>query len=449
MLERRRARFVETRKLADGTTAFYFCIPNYYRKLGCKIPNEPLGTSYEAACGEDGKGGRAAMLSALFDEWNDQRTGEPIEQEKIARYGTIDWLFRQYKTEKAYTEKVSPRSRPDYERIMQMICDTVGKSGRRIGDRQIGEVTPRAADKIYEKIINGPSGLRLRQGEKVVGLCRKVWRIMRRLHPELFDKKHPNPWDDFTLKSRTKSKKHAVTREEVYKFAWGCIAEGPPEPAAVAVICFEWLQRPENVVAGLLTWPDYRSKKWPHAVRIEHHKNKALVWHPLEETIDGEIVKFYAEAEDILIHLPKLGIPMIMRKIAKGEGKGTAKLWSYPGMEKIVQTLRKKIEGVSELFTLDACRHGGMTELEEAELTEGQGRALSGHRTAQAYRGYAKETMQRALAATRKRHAHLLAQRQLEEQSGTEFPNGGRNPFPNGPEKPRGNKAVSVNNSVS
>jgi hypothetical protein len=80
---------------------------------------------------------------------------------------------------------------------------------------------------------------------------------------------------------------------------------------------------------------------------------------------------------------------------------------------------------------------------------ETEGRALSGHRTAQAYRGYAKETMQRALAATRKRHAHLLAHRQLEEQSGTEFPNGGRNPFPNGPEKPRGSKAVSVNNSRS
>jgi hypothetical protein len=71
-----------------------------------------------------------------------------------------------------------------------------------------------------------------------------------------------------------------------------------------------------------------------------------LVWRPLGETIDGETVKFYAEAEDILIDLPKLGIPMIMRQIAKGEG--TAKLWSYPGMEKIVQTLRKKIEGVSE-----------------------------------------------------------------------------------------------------
>ena len=72
-LHRPRARFVETRKLADGTTAFYFCIPKYYRKLGCEIANEPLGTSYEAACGEDGKGGREATLNALFDEWNHQR----------------------------------------------------------------------------------------------------------------------------------------------------------------------------------------------------------------------------------------------------------------------------------------------------------------------------------------------------------------------------------------
>jgi integrase len=239
---------------------------------------------------------------------------------------------------------------------------------------------------------------------------------MRRLHPDLFDRKHPNPWDDFTLKSRTKTKKHAVTRDEVYRFAWGCIKHGRPEPAAVAVICFEWLQRPENVVAGFLTWPDYRSKSWPHAVRIEHHKNKTLVWHPLEDKVDGEILKFYAEAEDVLGHLRKLGVPMIMRRIERGEHKGEAKVWSYPGMEKVVQQMRKKIDGVSELFTLDACRHGGMTELEEAELTDGQGRALSGHKTAQAYRGYAKETMQRALAATRKRHAHLLAQKQFEQQ---------------------------------
>lgn len=114
-----------------------------------------------------------------------------------------------------------------------------------------------------------------------------------------------------------------------------------------------------------MLWPVFdlaglsQQAKWPHAVRIEHHKNEALVWHPLEETVAGEIVKFYAEVEDVLSHLPKLGIPMIMRRIEKGEHKGDAKLWFYPGMEKAVRQLRKKIDGVSPLFTLDACRHGG------------------------------------------------------------------------------------------
>lgn len=44
-----------------------------------------------------------------------------------------------------------------------------------------------------------------------------------------------------------------------------------------------------------------------------------------------------------------------------------------------------------------------MTELEEKGLTEGQGRVLSKHKTASAYRGYAKETEKRVLEATKKR----------------------------------------------
>jgi hypothetical protein len=39
-----------------------------------------------------------------------------------------------------------------------------------------------------------------------------------------------------------------------------------------------------------------------------------------------------------------------------------------------------------------------MTELEEAESTDRQGRALSGHRTQRAYEGYAKRTLERCVA---------------------------------------------------
>jgi hypothetical protein len=71
---------------------------------------------------------------------------------------------------------------------------------------------------------------------------------------------------------------------------------------------------------------------------------------------------------------------MILRKIRTQKGVAF-KPYAYSGFQKIIQQLRKEI-GLPLHFTLDACRHGGMTELEEAELTEGQGRALSGHKTA-------------------------------------------------------------------
>lgn len=119
---------------------------------------------------------------------------------------------------------------------------------------------------------------------------------------------------------------------------------------------------------------------------------------------------FYAEAEEVLSHLPRRGVPMILRNIPKrrDETKDQSKLFALSSVQHIVQRMRKKLKLPAE-FTLDACRHGGMTELEEAELTDGQGRALSGHATQQSYEGYAKRNMTRALSATRKRHAHKLA----------------------------------------
>jgi hypothetical protein len=105
-----------------------------------------------------------------------------------------------------------------------------------------------------------------------------------------------------TKDGRTKATKPAVTREQVYVFAIGAIAEGYPKAVAAAVICFEWLQRPENVLAGLIRWTDYRGREAPTTIRITHHKTNAVVRHPLEETIVGENsqlerVKFYTDAE--------------------------------------------------------------------------------------------------------------------------------------------------------
>jgi hypothetical protein len=125
---------------------------------------------------------------------------------------------------------------------------------------------------------------------------------------------------------------------------------------------------------------------------------------------DGSVIKFYADAEEILTALPRRGVPMILRQVSED----VAKPFAIVTMEHKVQRMRVKL-GLPAYFTMDACRHGGMTELEEAELTDGQGRALSTHKTQQSYEGYAKRTAKRMLSATRKRHAHRLAEAAVNE----------------------------------
>lgn len=420
-MDRTLPRFVIIKPVA-GRTRFYWTLPSYYRKLGCTLHAEhdtALGDDYEAACGADGKGGKAATLNALFDEWDRIRLGEPVAKPIDGKVGTVDWLFRTYRTSNDWKERVSARTGPDHERTMDLVADIRGKSGQRIGDKMITAITPAAADKLYARVRETPvrkgKKERPRTAEKVVAVCRHAWKVVRRLHPGLFIQGAQvgevpvwNPWEGVAMRRRQKATKPAATREDVYAFAWGAVEAGHADAAAAAVVCFEWLQRPENVLAGYVTWTGYRSEAHPNQIRIEHHKTGQMVLHPLEETVvdpatgNRSRVLFYEEAEEILSHLPRLGPSLIMRKTAAG-----GRLWDIMQLGRVVRNLRGPL-GLPETFTLDACRHGGMTELEEAELTDGQGRALSAHRS-KAYEGYAKRTEKRALAATRKRHAYKIA----------------------------------------
>ena len=388
LIPHRLPRFVIAKLLASGAIAFYWNPHKRYRRHD---PAEPLDTDV-TACGEIWQRRPCWALNGLFEEWRKKRNGEPVEG--IAKFGTVDWLFREFKSSVAYQERVSARTRPDYERTMARSTDFITKKGDRVGDRKIKAITPVSADKLYTLIAEG----RLRQGEKLIVLCRRAWRVVHRLHPDQFNADVPNPWDGVTKKRRVMATKPAATREQVYAFAKAAIEAGRPEAGGAAVICFEWLQRPENVLAGYVRWSDYRSPSAPNAIRIEHHKTGAKVLHPLVDPEDG--APLYPDAEAVLAAVPRLGIPLILKRKADG----ATEPYTAMQMAKIVRKVRD-VAGLPSTFTLDACRHGGMTELEEAGLTDGQGRALSAHRS-KAYEGYAKRTFDRALAATRKRRAH-------------------------------------------
>ena len=124
-----------------------------------------------------------------------------------------------------------------------------------------------------------------------------------------------------------------------------------------------------------------------------------MVWHPLEA--GGE--RFYPELEDDLRVLDKIAVPVVA---TTGE-RGAARPYSFSYAKRIVREARRAA-GLPEHVTMTACRHGGMTELGDAELTEQGVMSLSGHRTPDAARGYVKKTDVQRLAAARKRRAWVL-----------------------------------------
>ena len=115
-------------------------------------------------------------------------------------------------------------------------------------------------------------------------------------------------------------------------------------------------RNPESAIH--LCWADYRPPDRPIHVRIVHHKTGEIVWHPLEA--GGE--RFYPELEARLAELPRLAIPIV---VSLGE-RGATRPYSFSYAKRIVREARRAA-GLPEHVTMTACRHGGMTELGDAE----------------------------------------------------------------------------------
>lgn len=122
---------------------------------------------------------------------------------------------------------------------------------------------------------------------------------------------------------------------------------------------------------------------------------------------DGTARSLFLEIEAHLVALERPGTPIVMFRTVRGprdkSGQRTPRLCSEPYAQHLVQQARK-LANLPAYVTLEACRHGGMTELGDCGQTERQIMSLSGHVTPRAARLYIKRTAsQRLTAATRRR----------------------------------------------
>ncbi|NSZ57826.1 hypothetical protein FY145_07250 [Agrobacterium tumefaciens] len=389
--------YTSFKTLANGSTGYYWTCPTLYRKAGCPYRSAALGVNLSQA-----------ELVAAAKIWNDRLEGwrrekaNPRHEPDTSRYGTVEWLVNVYLSHNSFLERVGEFSRADYKRVFKRVTDVqITKPNGdkvRFGDAKVNNVGVSTAEKVYLH-FSGDSANRM--GEKVVTYCKAMWKRTRPHHPDQFRNDVANPWEGVTVKRRQKATKGYVDRKAVYEFADGAIENGRGELAAAAVLAFEWLMRPSSIGAGFAPWTGYRASDHPDKIRLKHRKNDALALHPLEFVDeDGSKVLLYSQAEEVLRKAPRYGTSIVCKKNGQLFGDGT---FLAHEVREMADKLRKDKKLSAREFSLDMCRHGGMTELEEKGLTEGQGRVLSKHKTASAYRGYAKETEKRVLEATKKR----------------------------------------------
>ena len=83
------------------------------------------------------------------------------------------------------------------------------------------------------------------------------------------------------------------------------------------------------MLAGKISWTDYRPSHDPAAVRIDHHKPRKMIWQPLED----EHGKLYPEIEAFAARFPRLGVSIALLEPERGTksaatGRRTPRLYS-------------------------------------------------------------------------------------------------------------------------
>jgi len=394
-------RYVERRPLKSGGWGHFFHVPSKYKRNGCPLHDEPLGLDYDAAV----KRAETILLPA-FDAWLSGDT-KTATMPAVAAVGTLDWVFAEYRADRRYT-KLDPKSRRNHENGFKLVGGFKLKDGTLLGDRRAAQIDTSITDKLYEALLplkdddGNVIGERRTTVNHAMKSCRRAWNICARRNPG----KLPlvNPFAQMGLRSSDRETPTA-TFEELQSFRAKAKEMGLPSLATGALIAWEWLQREVDIFATFDV-AHYRPKERPNMVRVVHEKTKEENWVPLF-TDDGKPVYPELMAELDVIKRERIG-GLILRR-DWGE-RGPWPTWPKPDQPDFTHLSRKVKEviraaGLREELTFTSFRHGGFTEMGDADLTDRQIRAQSRHTSAKVLGKYVKRTMRQVAVGAKKRRA--------------------------------------------
>lgn len=398
----------------DQTWGYFFELPNWARKPSeergeCPVGAEPLGTDYPNAV----QRAETVLLPAL-DAWRVGMRLGPLE--KAPAFGTLDWIFAVYRaTDKFRRLKRAVRA------LHECGFDLVGsyrlKDGRRLGSLRLSVIDTGVTDPLYEKLLRVP--LRDKDGQPILDArgqpvlrerrttanhamksCRRAWNVARRLHPKNVPAENPFSRMGLVELSRTVPE---ASFEELLQAVAAADALGMPSLGTALMVTWEWLQRREHIFTAF-ELAHYRPKDRPDEVLIVHPKNGEALWIPLFE----KAVPLFPELMTRMDALKedRVGGLFFRRDWPDRVAKVPLPWATATGALDFVAKKAKEIiraAGLREKLSFTSFRHGGLTELGDAELTDSQIRALSRQKSTKVLPRYVKRTRRQIVAGTVKR----------------------------------------------
>ena len=202
------------------------------------------------------------------------------------------------------------------------------------------------------------------------------------------------------MDQRTKATKPAATGMRSTRFAW--VQSRPVgRGAAAAVICFEFLQRPENVWPVIWLGRTTGARK-PRLPRDQPPQDRRNRWHPLE-TYRGRRLSVLRRCRGRADRLPRRGVAMILKR-----GETARPSPTLPCRWRRSSASFGSVRAARDLHArcLPAWRHDGI----RGSRADGRSRPRAlGPPHPRLMRATRSGLFERALPATRKRRAHALA----------------------------------------
>jgi hypothetical protein len=375
------------KRLKSGVVAYYWDAPTWARRNGCPVAGEALGMDYALAkqrCDE--------VLNPQFDAWRTH--GEVTATQGRPLPSSFDWMVAIYKTHPKYKKKPA-KTRKSYDSVLSLVSKHALKDGRTFGSLSLSSITPGVTDRLFEKLkVKGDGGERTRTAVLAMRVCQRAWNVAWRDKPG--EVPAINPFAKMDLEYEAKLTR-PVSHAELVKFVEAADKEGESSIGTAAMIAFYWLQREEDILTRL-SWAHYRPANAPHIARIFHHKTRQLVDLPL---FDDDGTTLWPDLMERLDATARRGTLIVIRD--KLDRRRKVHLpWKEDYFRHRVATIRAAA-GINPAAKFMGLRHGGNTEGADADLTDAQLRALSGHRTANMTVIYARETMKQRRAGARKR----------------------------------------------